>query len=397
MSKFKKNNSLLRFIKRFFLWLFLLVLFLNIFIWISGKTYLYKGLKETYLAGRSGPGIYDSLVFPLRTAKAAANHSSWNTNPDDLVELTSEEVRELEAIRTTSFVVIQDGIIKAERYFGDHNQQTRSNSFSAAKSFVGLAIGIAIDQGYISSFDDTITNYLPFDIEGAEQITIRHLLAMASDLNWSESGSNPFSDNASAYYGSDLSVVMRSTSFGNKPGQKFEYASGNSQLLGLILEEASGLHPTAFVEKYIWSKIGGEHDLSWSLDREGGIEKSFCCIYATSRDYARFGQLILNKGQWNGEQLINEETLKELTSSLLEETPQYGLHFWLLQDPDHPAVYARGILGQYIISVPSLNMVVVRTGHERKEKYPVEKNSYKAHHPKDLFTYISIAKRIANQ
>jgi len=346
------------------------------------------------LSGKSGPGIYDSLVFPVRSANPDKQSVPWIVSSNQKT-LNQEEVKKLNDINTTSFLIIQDNEIILEKYFGSHDANTKSNSFSAAKSFIGLSIGIAVDHGFIKSLDDTITNYLPFSMKGAGNITIRHLLAMSSDINWSESGSNPLSDNAWAYYGSDLSHVIQRVSFGKRPGTEFEYASGNSQLLGFILQEATGLTPTAFVEKYIWSKLGTESRLSWSLDSDDGMEKAFCCIYATTRDYARFGQLILNEGEYKNEQIISNAMMKELSKPLLNDTPQYGLHFWILNNPENPTVYARGILGQYIIAIPSMNMVIVRTGHERKEKYPMKKNDYRSLHPKDLFTYISIAKRVA--
>ncbi len=392
MSKSKKGK-LQRILKRL-LWLLILVFIVgNLFILISGRTYLYKGIKETYLSGKSGPGIYDSLTFPIRNANASTNPLPWPQQKKK--ELTQEEFQSLIDIKTTSFLIIKNNQIVLEQYFDDHSISTKSNSFSAAKSFIGLSIGIAIDKGFIKSLDDTITGYLPFEVQGSENVTIRHLLAMSSSLNWSESGANPLSDNAWAYYGSDLSEVLKSVSFGDNPGSKFEYASGNSQLLGFILEEASGLSPTDFIEKYIWSRINTTNDLKWSLDQEEGMEKAFCCIYATTRDYARFGQLILNKGRWKDEVIISDTMLDELCEPYNKSTPQYGLHLWLLDDPEHPAIYARGILGQYIIAIPSLDIIVVRTGHERQGKFPNQKNDYKSLHPKDLFTYISIAKRVS--
>jgi CubicO group peptidase (beta-lactamase class C family) len=394
MQPYSRKHKILKRLKRSLLFITSFLLGAILILWITGNGYLLKGIKETYLVGRTGPGIYDSIVFPLRTAKHANKSEQWPLR-EHHAKLSAEESSELAAIQTTSFLVIEKGEIILEEYFGEHTASTRSNTFSAAKSFIGLSIGIAKDKGFISSFDDTISNYLPFEIRGAEQVTIRHLLAMSSDLNWSESGANPFSDNAKAYYGNTLSDVMESTSFGEKPGKNFNYSSGNSQLLGYILKEATGMKPTDFVEKYIWSKISSQNDLSWSLDNEGGMEKAFCCIYATTRDYAKFGQLLLNEGKWGSETLIDSSTLAELTSPFSTETPQYGLHFWLLDDPEHPAFYARGILGQYIIVIPSLEMVVVRTGHQRKEKSARSKNDYKSLHPKDLFDYISIAKRLA--
>jgi len=230
---------------------------------------------------------------------------------------------------------------------------------------------------------------------------------MSSGLEWSESGVNPFSDNAEAYYTSDLASLVKNLSFINKPGEVFEYKSGNSQILGYILENATGMHPTTYFEKYIWSKINAENDLLWSLDHEEGIEKTFCCAYATTRDYAKIGQLILNEGVWNNKIIIESSTLNEITSPYNEKTQHYGLHFWIYEHPEHPAVYLRGILGQYIIAVPSLNVVMVRTGHKRKGRYSTtdaqteinlteEKKDYKQHHPLDLFDYFSILKEVLN-
>jgi CubicO group peptidase (beta-lactamase class C family) len=394
MQPYSRKHKILKRLKRSLLFFAAFLLGGVLLLWITGNGYLLKGIKETYLIGRTGPGIYDSIVFPLRSANQANSAEKWPLR-EQPAQLLPEELSTLQTIQTTSFLVIQNGEIVLEEYFGEHTPSTRSNSFSAAKSFIGLSIGIAIDKGFITSFDDTISSYLPFEINGADWVTIRHLLAMSSDLNWSESGANPFSDNAKAYYGNSLSDVVKTTSFGENPGKQFNYASGNSQLLGYILEEATGMKPTDFIAKHVWSKINTQNDLSWSLDSDGGMEKAFCCIYATTRDYAQFGQLLLNKGKWGDETLIDKATLAELTAPFNSETPQYGLHFWLLDDPEHPAFYARGILGQYIIVIPSLDMVVVRTGHQRKDKYPRSKNDYKSLHPKDLFDYISIAKRIA--
>jgi CubicO group peptidase (beta-lactamase class C family) len=223
---------------------------------------------------------------------------------------------------------------------------------------------------------------------------------MSSGLDWSESGGNPFSDNAAAYYSADLDAIMKAEQFKTEPGLEFDYASGNSQLLGIILKEATGKHPTDYFAEKVWSKIGSEHDLLWSLDHEDGTEKTFCCAYATTRDYARIGQMILNQGQWNGEQVISSSALNTILAPFNVKSAHYGLHFWRYNHPVHPAVYARGILGQYIIIVPSLNVVMVRTGKERKEKFPIPKrkrrdvdfvlkNGYKEYHPLDLFDYFS--------
>lgn len=378
-----------------------IIVFVNLFILFTGRTYLYKGLKETYLRGKSGPGIYDSLVFPVRRAESQGNSESW-PKAKELIALTEEEEKSLLDLKTTSFMVVRDSTIVHEKYWGKHTESTKSNSFSAAKSFIGLLCGIALDKGYIKSFEDPITDYLDFLEPKDSIVKIRHLLAMSSGLKWNESGSDPLSDNAEAYYGSDLRSIMKKVSFAGPPGKEFDYASGNSQLLGLILTSATKMELTDFLEKYLWRKINPQHDLLWSLDHENGMEKSFCCIYATSEDYARVGQLILNKGKWNGEQIISDSSLTLLMQPSGAESPYYGLHFWRYEHPEHPAIYARGILGQYIIVIPTLNSVIVRTGHERLDKFTQEDlklqdQTFKLHHPKDLFVFYDIALRIINK
>src|SRR5690554_2878723 len=395
----KNKKSFKRRLSRFLLVLLLLFVFVNLTIFITGKTYLYKGIQETYLKGKSGPGIYDSIVFPVRVANHANPTEKWKVK-SPLLNINESSKEQLIALKTTSFLIVKNGEIIHESYYDQHNEHTKSNSFSMGKSFIGLLIGIAIDNHEISSFDAPITDYLPFRIPNDEGITIRHLLGMSSGLNWSESGSNPLSDNAEAYYSSDLNEIMKKSRFNKKPGLAFEYLSGNSQLLGIILKEATGVSPTEYFEQHVWSKIGAEHDLFWSLDREDGFEKTFCCAYATTRDYARIGQLILNNGKWNGEEVISSETLNTLLSPFDLKEAHYGLHFWRYNHPVHPAVYARGILGQYIVVIPSLNVVIVRIGHQRKEKYFIPRkkkkdvnfvleNGYKEHHPLDLFDYFS--------
>jgi CubicO group peptidase (beta-lactamase class C family) len=395
----KNKKSFKSKLKRFLLILLLFFLFANLIIFITGKTYLYKGIQETYLKGKTGPGIYDSITFPVRTAPNAKISKAWSVKKP-LISLDESSRVALNETKTSSFLIVQNGEIIHESYYGQHQEYTKSNSFSMAKSFIGLLIGIAIDNNEIESFDAPITDYLPFRLPKDEEVTIRHLLGMSSGLDWSESGGNPFSDNAAAYYSADLDAIMKAEQFKTEPGLEFDYASGNSQLLGIILKEATGKHPTDYFAEKVWSKIGSEHDLLWSLDHEDGTEKTFCCAYATTRDYARIGQMILNQGQWNGEQVISSSALNTILAPFNVKSAHYGLHFWRYNHPVHPAVYARGILGQYIIIVPSLNVVMVRTGKERKEKFSIPKrkrrdvdfvlkNGYKEYHPLDLFDYFS--------
>ena len=118
--------------------------------------------------------------------------------------------------------------------------------------------------------------------------------------------------------------------------------------------------------------MGAQHDALWSLDRPNGIEKAYCCFNTNARDFARFGQLILNHGKWNGKQLVSESWLnKSLSpvSHLIDKDSKnvdyYGWQWWLMNYKGHQVFYMRGINGQYVIIVPELDTVIVRLGHKR--------------------------------
>jgi len=407
MSKKRKKvplGFLGRWLKRLAILLLVIIVLANAFILITGRTYMYKGLKETYLIGRSGPSIYDSLVFDSRKIEGSGKQDNWLREYASK-QLSAKQIQSLTEVESTSFLLIQHGKVVAEHYFDNHSKKTLSNSFSGSKSVVGLLIGIAVDKGMIKSLDEPISRYLDFIAAKDSNVTIRHLLGMTSDIDWSESGSNPLSDNAEAYYGSDLLSIMKKQPFKGSPNKVFDYASGNSQLLGFILEKATGQKVADFMSENLWKKINAETDALWSLDSEEGMEKAFCCLYSTTRDYARLGQLILNKGTWGGDTIISSAMLTEITTNYVlegnKENHRYGLHYWILNDPAHKVIYARGIKGQYIISIPDLDVVIVRTGHKRLDKAGEENiksgEDYMIDHPMDLFLYLEIAKELLEQ
>ena len=309
----------------------------------------------------------------------------------------------MKSMQTTSFLVFEGNTLIHEKYFGKHDKKTVSNSFSAAKTFVALLIGIAHQERKINSLDDSVGKYLEsFNVGKKKKITIRHLLMMASGLNWQESGKNPLSENAESYYGSDLTGLVRRQRVNDDPGVNFNYQSGNSQLLGFIVQKATGKTLSEFANEKIWSKIGTEHDAYWSLDKEGGTEKSFCCLYGTSGDFARLGKLIMNRGNWEGDQIIDpvfmENMVKNPQLNTEENIPnyRYGHHIWTYLGYKHPVYYCRGILGQYIITIPEENIIIVRTGFDRNDAATNSPNKKEIGHPTDLFTYISIANRLVS-
>ncbi len=410
----------MKFIKKIFKFFFILFvaffLTANVFILLSGKFYIYKGIASTYLVGKTGPTIYDLEKFEFSTIQSSKEkfelfkHSSYND-----YEIKQEEDKWFGTLKTRAFLVLKNDSLLFEEYYGQHDESTVSNSFSAIKTVVAMLVGIAVEEGKIKSLDDKVCDYLPeFCSSGKEKITIRHLLTMSSGLSWTESTKNPFSDNAESYYGSDLYYLVTQQTAIEEPGKIFKYQSGNTQLLGFIVEKATGVDLSEYAQRKIWQKIGTEHDAYWSLDTENGNEKSFCCWYATPRDYARLGLLLLHKGNWNGEQIIPHSFYQEMVQPAPLETKLgtpnycYGFQTWIYLGGENKVNYFRGANGQYIITIPEENIVIVRLGEKRnpnfaftkeelKEKTFFEENKYKVEQSTDFIHFLELGQEICEK
>lgn len=416
MSK-KKQRSLARRLLRITGWTFLaIIISLNLFILLSGRFYLYRGVYYTYLQGETSPTIYDKEKFHSAAIPASAHKKPWILHPDRKKLHIPDDYRTyMESFGTKAFLVLKGDSLVYEEYWGEHNARTVSNSFSAAKTVVSMLIGIAIEEGYIGSLDDPAAKYLTeFSGNGKEKITIRHLLMMASGLDWVESGKDPLSENAESYYGTDLWGLVHRQKVVRKPGELFYYQSGNSQLLGFIVEKATGKELAAYASEKLWQPMGAESDAFWSLDKKHGDEKAFCCIYSTARDFARLGKLLCHGGNWNGKQLIPAWYFKEMIRNpdmATEEgvpNTRYGLHIWTYSDHGEPVYYCRGIHGQYIIAIPSRDLTIVRLGSERADDFeiPESEKHNKAYidkfaghvgHPQDFFKYINLGELLEAQ
>ncbi|MES2589211.1 MAG: serine hydrolase [Bacteroidota bacterium] len=394
-------------LKRILQVVILLFIVANLFVILSGRFYLYKGIYNTYCKGRTGPSIYDRDVFAFQTLKKSGEAYQWIEKKNQK-SLSAEDEKFITSLKGSSFLVFKNDTLVFEKYWNGHEKNTVSNSFSATKTFVSLLVGIAVGEGKIKSLDEKVSTYIPEFKEGDKnKITIRQLLMMSSGLDWEESGKNPLSENAESYYGTDLYGLVTRQKAIEKPGVRFNYQSGNSQLLGFVIEKATGKDLTQYAQEKIWSQIGSESDAYWSLDKENGDEKSFCCLYGTSRDFARLGKLILQKGVWikNGEnkQIVPESYMEELFENPEMTTDEeiknyrYGLHIWTYLGNKNPVYYCRGILGQYIITIPNENIIIVRTGEDRMKNIEKHRNKYKIGHPGDLFRYVSMGKHLAEK
>ncbi len=347
-----------------------LIIALNVFILVSGKLYLYKALYYNFV------DIDDYKIFDNRTIKAGASNQEWQlSNEYNKISLPGEIDKKLEEIETVAFLIIKDDSILYEKYWDGYSDSSYSGSFSMAKSYISALIGVAIQDGYIESIDQKVSDFIPEFKEGPkDSITIRHLLTMSSGLNWYESYGNPLSITTEAYYGSDLRGLIDGLEAESEPGKQWKYLSGDTQVLSYVLKAATGKNVSEYLSEKIWKPIGCKNDGLWSLDKEGGDEKAYCCINSNARDFARFGQLYLQKGKWNGKQIVPESFVKESGTANgigynSSTCNHYGLHWWVYNlNEKTPMYYARGILGQYIMVFPEQNMVIVRLGHRRGKK-----------------------------
>ena len=271
--------------------------------------------------------------------------------------------------KTVAFLVIRRDTILYERYFKGYDAAHVHPSFSMAKSVVSMLIGAAIADGLIRDVQQPIVDFIPeLKDNGFEGVTIEHVLQMTSGIDFKESYVNPFGTVAKFYYGRQLEKYTLKLKLKRPPGTKWEYVSGDTQLLGLLLTRALSAKGdqrtlTEYLNDRLWRPLGMEHASSWSIDKKkDGIEKAFCCINAPARDFAKLGSLYLKKGQWRGQQLVPKEWVETSTkvSTLNGGVTSYRYQWWLPYNDG--TFHAEGILGQYIYVDPARELVMVRLG-----------------------------------
>lgn len=337
-------------------------------VFIFSPFYLRQGLIHLF------PNLDDYKIFYNNIVDVSNEPQHWDVASEKKI-LPDEDAKYLSTHETTAFLVIQNGKILYENYWENTDEKTPSNTFSVTKSIVSLLIGIALDEEKIQSLDEPIGKYIPeFANDERGEITILDLLTMSSGLDWDEHYSSPFSITTKAYYGNNLREVVTSQKLIAEPGKVFKYLSGNTQLLAYIVEKATKKTISEYAQEKIWTKIGAEHKAIWSKDASDGDERAFCCFHTNAKDIARIGQLVLNKGNWNGTQIVPENYITKATSPadfLVDEKGKrldyYGYQWWILNEAGYRTPYMRGHKGQYIYSIPEKNAVIVRLG-KKKDK-----------------------------
>ncbi|MCX6310209.1 MAG: serine hydrolase [Bacteroidetes bacterium] len=382
-----------KFFKRFGQFLLIVLLLVNCFILFTGRTYLYKGVWNTYLKGRMGPSPFEYQIFDNREVKNGTAQPWQNGKDYNKKEIPANLLDSMMAIETGAFLIIKDDSVRCEKYWGEFNDHSITNSFSMAKTIVSVLVGCAIEDGAIKSVDQKVSDFLPeFAKDERSKITIGNLLTMSSGIAFDEDYVNPLAYPAEAYYGSDLrKLTLKYDKMNAVPGQTFKYLSGNSQLLGLILKKATGKTVADYASEKLWIPMGCEKPAFWCLDHKDGDEKAFCCLNSNAKDFARIGKLFLDSGRWNGKQLVPETyALASILPSGTKNddgtpTLDYGYAWWMIpQYKGHHVFYCRGILGQYIIMVPDMNMIVVRLGIRRPKTHGSDV-------PRDVHYYLDAA------
>lgn len=373
-------KSLLKFILGTLALLGLIVLVL----WLTGHAYLWKGLQATYFQGETTATIDDARFFDQRLVPAGVAQP-WPQHPLYNAQSLSDTLRTtLERTQSAAFLVIKGDSILQEHYWGGYGPDSASNSFSMAKSIVAMLTQIAIQKGYIGSWQDRLIDYCP-EIQGAyrQELRLFQLAGMAAGLKWDESYQNPFGITARAYYGSDLKKLMQDrVAVVRRPQDAFEYQSGATQWLAMCLMRATGKSLSQLASEWLWQPLGAAQDASWHLDNQDGLEIAYCCFNSNARDFARLGKLLLHYGQWKGQEILDSNFVSLATGP--GRVDHYGLGFWNLDAQKYltPVFYLRGVLGQYVVVFPEKDLVMVRLG---KQRLPKAEGSP---HPQDLELYV---------
>ncbi|HWF75555.1 MAG TPA: serine hydrolase [Caulobacteraceae bacterium] len=283
---------------------------------------------------------------------------TWNGRPYDVASYMA-------AMRTSGVIVLKDGRIVLERYGLGRTPNDRWTSFSVAKSITSTLVGAAIQDGYIKSLDAPVTDYIR-ELKGSayDGVTIRQLLTMTSGVKWNEDYSDPHSDVAQAGLTmlepgvNPIVSYMRRLPRADPPGTKWVYKTGETDLVGVLVSNAVGKPLADYLSEKIWAPYGMEQDGAWVED-VAGHERGGCCISMTLRDYARFGQFMLEGGKAGGRQVLPPGWVADATSEHVKLPPQEGVrgygYFWWLP----PGAYAaEGIFGQEVIVYPADHIVI---------------------------------------
>ena len=331
------------------------------------------------------PNVTDYKIFKTSTVQRSNNPTNlikatnnailpdeflWavSKKDDSYYEYASPE-KFLEEMGTHSLIIVRNDSILYEKYFNGFQPNDIQTVFSITKSFASALTAIAIQEGYIKSIYQPVSDFIPeYKFNGRDKITINHLLQMTSGVaekDFKDLGKLMF-----FYYAKDQEAKCEKLKMRYLPGTHFQYSSMTTQILGMCVERATGKKFAEYLREKIWNPLGMEHDALVSLDKNGSA-KQYGGLTANPRDLVKFGQLYLKKGNWNGKQIISEDWVKatQTRDTIEGKSAAYSHCFWLDTYPlenkfDKEDYFAGGFRGQVIYVNPKNNTVIVRTGHK---------------------------------
>lgn len=317
---------------------------------------VYKNIEGTYAVRTAKRG---QKVHPLPTSpRQIVPKPTWQEKKYDDIDAFMKDAR------MTGILVLKEGQIVFERYALGRRPEDRWTSFSVGKSVTSILLGAAIQDGYIKSLDESVTKYVP-QLKGScyDRVNIRQLITMTSGAKWNEDYTDMNSDvaRASAWPGepgmNPLVSYMRRLPCEAEPGTKFVYKTGETDMAGILVANATGKGLAQYMSEKIWQPYGMERDAIWMVDR-GSMERGGCCISMTLRDYARVGLFVLEGGKAAGKQIVPSWYVKEATSNQLKSPAEgdYGYFWWGRGDDGYAA---QGIYGQQIRIAPKDKLIVV--------------------------------------
>lgn len=312
-------------------------------------------------------------LVPVHTAQASGHTKTLE--PGTPIKLDLDIDTYMAAQRNAGLIILQDGKIRFEKYALGQNAEGRWTSFSVAKSFTSSLVGAAIKDGYIKSLDDKVTAYIP-DLKGSayDDVSVKQLLTMTSGVRWNEDYTDPKSDVAlfnlhKAEPGVDVTVsYMRKLPREAPAGSKWVYKTGETNLIGVLVSSATKKTLTDYLAEKVWQPYGMEQDAIWMLGSTGH-EISGCCISASLRDYARFGEFVRSGGVVNGASIFPTNWMAQATQKQADigmPGKGYGFQWWTYDDGSFAA---QGIFGQGILIDPKRNLVIASNGNWPKATY----------------------------
>lgn len=368
-------------------WIFILLLTLIVGLYVSGYGYLVKAVRIIYMTGHTTAYLEDYKKFDNRFIPKSTEPQPWPLHKNyNFVQPTDSLLSAHNKLRTIAYLIIKNDSIWHEAYYDGFDKDSKTNSFSMAKTVTSALLGKAIQEGKIKSLDQPVGDFFPEFSQGlAAKMTVGDLASMGSGLNWNESYYSPFSVTTRAYFDSGLRETMLKQKVTEEPGQSHKYLSGNTQLLAMVIEKATGTTLSDYMAQKFWQPMGAENDALWQLDEEDGIEKAYCCIASNARDFARFGKLYKNKGNFNGRQILDTAFVEKSIVPRFNEYPDYGYGVWLHTYLGKKIFYLRGHLGQFTIVIPEDDIIIVRLGHVKGLQTDTDE------HSNDFYVYVKEA------